>query len=246
MAITVTREPVSFGRSTIGMARALGSASLLAATPATSIMAQTPIVVDAHSHAIALSVDAGSYPHQFTEPRSNPACRSKFGVGAGISAIDRPRPGVFFEAELRGTMSAQLPSACDVVLIYTPASGVYSPTGFRPVAGTPVMPLLRTLVHGGFETPREISPVVVRGTAGVGMIWNAHPAPVAALTLGVSSRRPGTRIYAELERDVTRVRETEALFRPDSMGTLVPVGTAGQVAHPVWTTLRIGIEMPLR
>ncbi len=152
---------------------------------------------------------------------------------------------MFLEAEIRATMKVQVPT-CDVALVYTPAPGVYSPLGFQPVSGTPVMPLVRTLLHAGFETPSELSPVIVRGTVGVGMIWNAHPAPIAALTLGVSSRGPAARVYAELERDVTRIRESEALFRSDSTGRLIPVGTSGQVAHPVWTTLRIGIEMPLR
>jgi hypothetical protein len=205
------------------------------------------LTFDPHSLAFTFSVDAGPYPDEFTDRGSNSACKNAFGVGAGMSAIDRPRSAVFLEAELRATMKAQLlPNTCDVVVIYTPAPGVYSPLGFQPVSGTPVMPMVRTLLHGGFETPPEFSPVIVRGTVGFGMIWNAHPAPIGALTLGVSSRGSGTRFYGELERDVTRIRESEALFRSDSTGRLIPVGTSIQVAHPVWTTLRIGIEVPLR
>jgi hypothetical protein len=207
--------------------------------------AQTGATLDPHRRAIALSVDVGAYPDDFTRP-ANAACGSPPGVGAGVSAIARPRSALFVEGELRASMAEQWFQGCDVALVYTPAPGVYSPSGFQPVSGTPVMPLLRTLVHGGFETPRDLLPLIVRGTVGVGMIWNAHPAPIGALKLGVSSRRPGTRLYADLERDVTRVRETESLFRADSVGALAPIGTASRVTHPVWTTLRIGIEMPLR
>ena len=221
------------------------AAALLGAALPTSVVAQTPAGVDPHSRALTVSVDAGAYPDEFTRAGSNAACGSPAGLGAGVSGIDRPRSGVFLEGELRASLALVL-QGCDVALVYMPAPGVYAPLGFQPVSGTPVMPLVRTLVHGGFETPPEISPVVVRGSVGVGMIWNAHPAPIGALKLGVSSRGSGTRIYAELERDVTRVRETEALFRPDTVGDLMPIGTVTQVAHPVWTTLRIGIEMPLR
>jgi hypothetical protein len=220
-------------------------ASLLSGAIALHVAAQSG-TLDPHSRAVTFSVDVGPYPDEFTHPGSNSACPNAFGVGAGMSAIDRPRSGMFLEAELRATMKAQLPSTCDVVVVYTPAPGVYSPFGFQPVSGTPGMPLLRSLLHVGLETPRDISPVIVRGTVGVGMIWNAHPAPIGAVTLGVSSRGPAARFYAELERDVTRIRESEALFHSDTTGRLIPAGTSDQVAHPVWTTLRIGIEMPLR
>jgi hypothetical protein len=224
---------------------AVARASILSGAIALHISAQSR-TLDPHSRAVTFSVDVGPYPDEFTHAGSNSACANSIGVGAGISAIDRPRSGVFLEVELRATMKAQLPNTCDVVVGYTPAPGVFSELGFQPVSGTPVMPLVRTLLHGGFETPRDISPVIVRGTLGVGMIWNAHPAPMGALTLGASSRGPGMRFYAELERDVTRIRESEALFHSDTTGRLIPVGTSDQVAHPVWTTLRIGIEMPLR
>jgi len=205
---------------------------------------QSP-ALDPHSRAVTFSLDVGAYPGEFTHPGSNSICPNDFGVGAGVSAIERPRSAVFLEGELRATMKGQLPNGCDVVVVYTPAPGVSSALGFQPVSGTPVMPLVRTLVHGGFETPRDLAPVIVRVTLGVGMIWNRHPAPIGALTLGVSSRGPGTRFYAELERDVTRVRESELLFRSDTMSA-TPVGSVNQVAHPVWTTLRLGLEWPLR
>jgi hypothetical protein len=224
---------------------AVAAASILSGAIAFNVSAQSG-TLDPHSRAVTFSVDVGPYPDEFTHPGSNSACPNAFGAGAGMSAIDRPRSAVFLEAELRATMKVQFPNTCDVVVIYTPAPGVYSPLGLQPVSGTPVMPLVRTLLHGGFETPSELSPVIVRGTVGFGMIWNAHPAPIGALTLGFSSRGSGTRFYGELERDVTRIRESEALFRSDSTGRLIPVGTSIQVAHPVWTTLRIGIEMPLR
>ena len=223
------------------VARAVGF-SLTLAAPCAS---QSP-TLDPHGRAFTLSVDAGAYPDEFTHPGSNSACPDAFGIGAGMSAIARPRSAVFVEAEARASMRVQMPNTCDVAVVYTPAPGLYSQLGFQPVSGAPGMPLVRSLLHGGFETPPELSPVIVRGTVGFGMIWNTHPAPIGALTLGVSSRGPAARLYAELERDVTRIRESEALFRPDSTGRLIPAGTSSQVAHPVWTTLRIGIEMPLR
>jgi len=224
--------------------RACAIATLLGGAIALHVSAQSP-TLDPHSRAVTFSLDAGAYPGEFTHPGSNSICPNAFGVGAGVSAIERPRSAVFLEGEVRATMKGQLPNGCDVVVVYTPAPGVYSPFGFQPVSGTPGMPLVRTLVHGGFETPSELAPVIVRGTVGVGMIWNHHPAPIGALTLGVSSRGPGRRFYAELERDVTRVRENEFLFRSDTLSA-TPVGTVNQVAHPVWTTLRLGLELPLR
>jgi hypothetical protein len=212
---------------------------------ARTVAAQSAAPADPHSRAFALSIDAGAYPDEFTD-RRHLACSNKAGVGVGLSAIDRPRAALFFEGEVRASRAVQLFSSCDVALVFMPAPNVYSPSGFEPVSGTPVMPLLRTLVHGGFETPRDFMPLIIRGTVGIGMIWNAHPAPIGAWKLGVSSRGPDARIFAELERDVSRVRETEALFRIDSIGGLVPFGTTSQVAHPVWTTLHVGIELPLR
>ncbi len=194
---------------------------------------------DPHQIALALSADVGPYPDAFTvrcgtAPNSSDDGAS-IGLGAGVSAIDRPRSMVFVAADLRA--SAYRGSACVV------NPGPLGGTSFDPVAGTPGMPLVRTLLHAGIETPPSF-PLILRATVGAGMIWDGHTAPIESMTVGAGSNNPGARFFTELERDVSRVRLT--VTTTDVRSTGVTTAVASEVAHPAWLALRIGVEWPLR
>jgi hypothetical protein len=105
------------------------------------------------------------------------------------------------------------------------------------------MPLLRTLLHAGIETPPSF-PLILRATVGAGMIWSGRTAPVASMTVGAGSNSPDARFFTELERDVSRVRMTVTTTEIRSTG--VTTSVASEVAHPVWMALRMGVEWPLR
>jgi hypothetical protein len=190
-----------------------------------------------HQTAVAFSADVGPYPDAFTghcgaAPNSQ-ADGSAIGLGAGVSAIDRPRSMVFLEADLRA--SVYRGSACGELV--TPGGLI----DYSPMAGTPVMPLVRTLLHAGLETPASF-PLMLRAAVGGGMIWNAHTAPVGSVTLGAGSNNPGARFFSELEWDVSRARMTVT-----REGFLPPGNTSvtTEVAHPAWMALRMGVEWPL-
>jgi len=106
------------------------------------------------------------------------------------------------------------------------------------------MPLLRTLLHAGIETPPSF-PLMLRATVGVGMIWNAHTAPVESMTIGAGSNSPGARFFTELERDVSRARMTVTTTELRPTGSFT-TSVASEVAHPAWMALRVGVEWPLR
>jgi hypothetical protein len=196
---------------------------------------------DPHRIALALSADVGPYPDAFTvrcgtAPNST-GDGAQIGLGAGVSAIDRPRSMVFVEADVRA--SVYRGSACGG----NPGDGPELRTAVLPFAGTPVMPLVRTLLRAGLEMPPS-SPVILRATVGAGMIWNAHTAPVGSVTIGAGTSNPGARFFSELEWDVSRARMTvtKTFFGPD--GNITSVTT--EVAHPAWMAVRFGVEWPLR
>jgi hypothetical protein len=217
---------------------AASAAALIAAlTP--SGHAQTP--PDPHELAVALSADAGPYPDVFTV-RCGVAPNSAedgaaVGVGAGVSAIDRPRSMVFVEADLRASFYRG--TACGAISV-----GPTRDTFYQPAAATPAVPLVRTLVHVGLETPAS-SPLILRATAGGGLIWGAHPAPIGSITIGASGNNPGARFFAELVQNVSRVRMnvTEEEYLPTGPTTSV---LDTEVTHPAWKALRFGVEWPLR
>ena len=160
---------------------------------------------DPHRLAVALSADVGPYPDAFTV-RCGTAPNSagdgaQIGLGGGVLAIDRPRSMVFVEAEVRA--SVYRGSACGG----NAGDGPEVRTTFLPVAGTPGMPLVRTVLHTGIETPPS-SPLILRATVGAGMIWSARTAPLGSVTIGAGSNNPGPRFFTELEWDVSRARMT--------------------------------------
>jgi hypothetical protein len=206
---------------------------------ALTLGAHAQTLPDPHQVAFALSADVGPYPDAFTvrcgTAPNSPDDGAPIGLGAGMSVIDRPRSMVFVEADLRA--SAYRGSAC------ADNPGTLGGTSFDPAAGTPGMPLLRTILHAGIETPPSF-PLVLRATVGAGMIWDEHTAPVESMTIGAGSNNPGPRFFTELERDVSRARMTVTTTELRSTGATTSV--TSEVAHPAWMALRIGVEWPLR
>ena len=199
---------------------------------------------DPHRHAVALSADAGAFPDAFST-----VCGTQntggAGFGAGLSVIDRPRPSVIIQGELRASWMP-VGFGCDLVLrISEVGPGVYETRpGYIPRPGSPNLPLARTLIRAGLETRDHVG----RVTIGAGMIWATHPAPLGSLAVGLASSNRGTRVFGEFEYDISRVRETETRnrFRADSTGeTSLGTNVVSRIAYPTWPTLRIGIEVPL-
>lgn len=203
---------------------------------------------DPHRHAFAVSADVGGFPDAFSTHCGEDSDHAG-GFGAGVTAIDRPRPSVIVEGELRASWMPDVFGCKANLRIDEVSPGVYeSRPGFQPIPGTPSLALVRTLVRAGLESPSDISPIV-RAMIGGGVIWGGHPAPLGSFTVAVMSSNRGTRVFGELEYDVSRARETETrnVFRADSTGQ-TPLGTnvVERVAHPTWVTLRIGVEAPIR
>jgi hypothetical protein len=203
---------------------------------------------DPHRHAFAVSADVGGFPDAFSTHCGDNSDRAG-GFGAGVGAIDRPRPSVIIEGELRASWMPDV-FGCKANLREDEVSPgvVETRPGFQPIPGTPGLALVRTLVRAGLESPNDISPIV-RAMVGGGVIWGGHPAPLGSLTVAVMSANASTRVFGELEYDISRARETETrnVFRVDSTGeTPLGVHVVERVAHPTWFTLRIGVERPLR
>jgi hypothetical protein len=218
---------------------------LVTAVLAAAVQAQNS---DPHRRAFAVSADVGGFPDAFSthcgEGSDHPG-----GFGAGVTAIDRPRPSVIVEGELRASWMPDV-SGCKANLRVDEVSpGVFeSRPGFQPIPGTPGLKLVRTLVRAGLESPGDISPIV-RAMVGGGVIWGGHRAPLGSVTVAVMSSNRGTRMFGELEYDISRARETETrnVFRADSTGeTALGTNVVERVAHPTWVSLRIGIEASLR
>ncbi len=223
------------------------SVLVLISVPAIRAIAQAP-TLDPHRNAVALSFDVGSFPDAFST-RCGSLDGGGGGFGAGISAIHRPRPAIIVEGDLRASWMP-IGFGCDLPLeIVQISPNVYETRpGYGPVAGTAYLPLVRTLLRVGVETPPTIAPIV-RATIGAGMIWSGHPTPLGSLALGVSSSNSGPRVYAEFEENISRVREYEprARFSVDSTGNETPLGVfvAGKTAFPGWGTLHLGLELPI-
>jgi hypothetical protein len=201
--------------------------------------------VEPHQHAIALSVDAGSFPDAFST-RCGTRTSGGAGFGGGIGVITRLRHHVIVAEEIRASYMPDV-FGCDLPLLAVRLdSNVYETRpGYTYPPGTPSLPLLRTLMRFGIEGPDD-GPLF-HATVGAGVIWSGHPAPLGALAIGVGSRGPGARFYVELERDVSRVVGTEARerFRGDSTGTTsLGIAEFRRAIYPTWTTLHLGLELP--
>jgi len=157
-------------------------------------------------------------------------CGSKINGGggpgpeAGGGFLYRPWRWMVILADTR--VAAPLASGCYLVL---PAVD----TSYSRAASTFATSTLRV----GVETPRGAP--LVRLAIGSGVVWGSPTLPLTVLTAGWSTRGPGKRFFAEIERAQTRLRATEAHNFPPSF-------TQQIVVHPVVYTVRAGVEIPLR
>lgn len=196
----------------------------------------------AHRWGLGLSADAGTLPRAFV-----PECQRQHTPGAagvGVTAFLRPRTVVVFEADVRG--SATMPCR-DAVMIPPPAPTL--PPGVSKVStlysDTPRTPLLRSSVRVGVEAPRPLP--LIRATFGGGMIVSGARMWFGAAALGIATRSEGARMFAELERNVVRAR-VEALYatvtKTDTTYSSV-IRVVPEVEYPSWTTVHLGVELPL-
>lgn len=238
----------SYMSGVIPLGRAIILVIATVAGLAAHLRAQTGVgSTDPHRRAVSISLDAGSYPDAFST-RCGTDKSVGAGLGMGLGAIARPRSGVILEAELRGSWMPDNFGCSDSPGIAPIGQDTYeSRPGFRYDVGTPGMPLLRSLVRAGLETPVGLP--LIRATVGAGVLWNGHPAPIGSLALGVGTRGRATRFYLEMERDISRARATETRnrYRAEANGDQTPLGSTvvPRVTHPSWTTLHLGVEMPV-
>ena len=239
-----TRRAIS--RAVRNAASAFGLSVTAAAVGAAQTRVASP---DRHRYAIAASADAGSVPTVFDDPNCGDVGGSSLpDLGIGVSLIHRPTSTLFLGVEARASAAvdavgckAIAPSPIEV------APGIWETRwGFRAAPGTPQHLLVRNLLRAGLETPRTL-PAIFRASLGGGFIWGSRPAPMAAASVALSSRTAGKRFVIELEHDMAWVREmeTRTQFRQDSTSqTPLPDVVVTRKDHPVWTTLRFGVEWP--
>jgi hypothetical protein len=231
---TVVRTPLA--------AAAVVLLALLAAPP---LRAQTA-PADPYRRALDLSLGVGPLPDAFT---SQCGKTNLGGAGAGLGAglVFRPRRGVILRAD--GDVTAEpIGSGCDLLIqLVEVEPGVFeSRPGVSYPAGTPSAPLARTLLRAGIETPPGRLPL--RATVGGGVVWGRRSLPLGAITLGTGTRGRRWRLNAELEHAVSRTSAEERRQRMRATpGGFTDLGTTvlRRVRYPRWTTLRLGVELPL-
>jgi hypothetical protein len=199
-----------------------------------------------------VAIDAGTFPDALENRCGN---ASKPSVGAGIAAVFRPRSWLVLTGDTRGNVIPTL--GCGGDLVPPPmeiAPNVYENPFASTVyqRGLPGDPFFRSGLHLGVEvpTPSGLPPgePLLRATVGTGLFWATRPVPYTSAAIGISSRNRGNRLYVELETNVTRIRadQSYARMRRDStVFTPLPARVIPMVLHPRWTTLHVGIEVPI-
>ena len=197
------------------------------------------------SWAFGAGLEASSVPDAFSTRCDN---QGTLGWGIGGSVAYRPA-GPFVIAGDVHMVRSTFPTGCDLMLeLVQVAPGVWE-TRPDPVysAGVPRLPLMRSSVRMGLETPSRLP--LVRLSLGTGAFWSGCPTPYGLAAIGVGTRGKAARFYAELEEDVSRVRGVEhrQRFREDSTGE-VALGTVDvpMLLHPHWGMVHAGVEIPLR
>lgn len=117
--------------------------------------------------------------------------------------------------------------------------------GPRYPSNLPKTPLLRSAFRVGIETPRQFP--LVRVTAGGGMIASHGTAFFGTAAIGIGTRSERTRVFAELETNVarTRVETVYTTVTQDGGNYSSSSRKVSGVDHPGWTTLHLGVELPL-
>jgi hypothetical protein len=190
---------------------------------------------DAHRWALALAVDAGTLPNDFSERcgKGEPT----LAIGGGVAALFRPRSILVLEGEVRASGTIPMPFDCNVGMVLPPGATI---DDLFPKT-VPRTPLVRSALRVGVETPRGYP--LVRATIGGGMIVAFGQAPYRTTAIGFGTRSDGARVYVELENSVTRVRRN--VVRWTSLSDSGRLILESAVLHPSWTSLRARVEVPL-
>jgi len=100
--------------------------------------------------------------------------------------------------------------------------------------------LATSTLRAGVETPPGW--LLVRLTAGGGLVWGSRMVPLGVLAVGTGTRGRGKRFLIEFERLQTRLHATEVHDNgePAQPGAQIPI-----VVHQEWYALRLGVEFPL-
>jgi hypothetical protein len=180
---------------------------------------------------IAVTAGLASLPDGLS---TNCGSRGEPGGGGGgpeVGAALMRRMGRFLvlQADTRATADVINGLACEQVgaLVDT----VYAPNLQHHVLAT-------STLRAGVETPPG-SPLL-RLSAGVGAVWGSQLLPISTFAVGTGTRGAGRRFFVEFERLQTRLQGTEVHH-----GSAQPDVRTAIVAHPVWHSLRCGIEWPL-
>jgi len=146
-------------------------------------------------------------------------------VGAGF--LFRPLRWIVVLADTRVATELPIPSGCYLTL-----------PGIDTTYTRQGSPFATSTLRVGVETPRGAP--LVRLTIGSGVVWGGPALPLTVLTAGWSTRGPGKRFFADIERAQTRLHATERHNFP-TPGFSQPI-----VLRPVVHTVRAGFEIPLR
>lgn len=225
--------------------RALRCAGLAVAVPLFPADAQRE-APSPYRHGVLLTLGFGTLPDAFTS-RCGREGSGSAGPGLGAAVLARLPRGLVVQGDAHAVLDA-IDMGCDAILhVRNLGPGLYETLPGAVVEdGTPTVPLARTTLRVGLETPPSLP--LLRATVGGGAIWTGGMAPIAVATLGAGTRGRVQRYYAELEAAVTRVRATERRERHQADATgdrIVGVTTVPLVLRPVWLTLNVGVEIPL-
>jgi hypothetical protein len=219
---------------------------LFAVSFASIAESQSPVAPTAAQWSGRLVADAGSIPNAFSTKCASAG--SVAGVGVGMSLLLHPRSfvGLEFDTHVQSPLIAVGCGGAPAVSLVAP--GIYEErygVNFGP--DSPHPPLWTSVLHVAVQSPA--SAPLMRASIGGGVVWNRRPVPLGSVALGIGTRGAGARFYAELEQYVSRANATEQRrrFAMDSSGRQTELGTTAFpfVFHPTWTTLHVGVEVPL-
>jgi len=203
-------------------------------------VAQAVAAPESHRWAVGVSGDVGSISKVF-----DAACGSgnEGSDGYSGSLLFRPNRWLVLEGAVR-RQHVLGNYGCDLVLpIYQIGPNEYETRDSTFTA--PRAPLTETFLRAGFETPETMP--LIRASLGAGEVWHSR-IPVGSFAVGMGTRGGGARLYVELETFVSRLHalENHHPFATDSAGsTALGSYSVARTLHPRWSTLHVGIELPL-
>lgn len=189
---------------------------------------------DPHQWSLGFEGDAGYLPDALT---TGCGWRTIPSVGGGVTLSFRPIRWLLVQGDTRA--SAKPPGEpCARAVV--PAAGTSRTIEFPDNA--PNLPLARSALRVGIETPP--GQPLVRATIGGGAIWAGRATPFWSTTIGAGTRGDVARFVAQLEVSGTRVRVREVTTESSQLALAV-VTTRSVALHPVWASVRLGLELPI-